>query len=203
MFSLASNTRRAMLVSGAAVILAVAAISVASAQQPPAPSPAAPGQAAQPGQRQQAFLEALSRRLGIPTDRLQQAIIEARTEVGMRPGFGFGRGEGGHRFGRGVNASVVAQAIGITVQQLRQELPGKSLAQVAEAHGRNPADVATALKNTVNQRIDQRAATGRLTAERATQLKERRAQRIDQLMNQVVPQGGRGLGEGFFGERDD
>jgi hypothetical protein len=203
MFSLTPGIRRATLVSGAAVILAVAAIGVASAQQTPPQSPAAPGQAAQPAPRQQAFLEALSRRLGIPADRLQQAITEARTEVGLRPGFGQGRGEDGHGFGRGAKASVVAQAIGISVEQLRQELPGKSLAQVAQAHGKNPADVAAALKNPVNQRIDQAVAAGRLTAEQATLRKERSAQRIDQLMNQVVPQGVRGFREGLFGDRDD
>jgi hypothetical protein len=50
---------------------------------------------------------------------------------------------------------VAAQAIGISPQQLRQEIPGKSLAQVAEAHGKNSADVASALKTAANQRVDQ------------------------------------------------
>jgi hypothetical protein len=51
--------------------------------------------------------------------------------------------------------AVAAQAIGITPQQLRQELPGKSLAQVATANGKNPADVATALKTAASAHIDQ------------------------------------------------
>ena len=46
-------------------------------------------------------------------------------------------------------------AIGIPVTQLQQELPGKSLSAVATAHGKNPADVATALKNAARTRIDQ------------------------------------------------
>jgi hypothetical protein len=50
--------------------------------------------------------------------------------------------------------AVAAQAIGITPQQLQQELPGKSLAQVAAAHGKSSADVASALKQAVSQRID-------------------------------------------------
>ena len=190
MFSLSPTTRRSLLVSGAAVILSVAAIGVAGAQQSPAPSPSAPGQTAPARPGHAAFLDALARRLGITTDRLQQAITEARSEVGLpnrgeNPGFG-------HRFGRGgLDASVVAQAIGISVDQLKQELPGKSLAQVAEAHGKNPADIATALKDAVNQRIDQAVAAGRLTADQAAQLKQQKAQRIDQLMNRVLPQGGR------------
>jgi hypothetical protein len=39
-------------------------------------------------------------------------------------------------------------------------LPGKSLAQVAQAHGKNPNDVATALKNAAQQRIDQEVTAG-------------------------------------------
>jgi hypothetical protein len=192
MFTLSPTTRRSLLVSGAAIILSVAAIGVAGAQQTPAPGPSAPGQTTPARSGHTAFLEALARRLGITTDRLQQAITESRNEVGLpnreeKPGFG----RFGHRFGRGgLDASVAAQAIGITVDQLRQELPGKSLAQVAEAHGKNPADVATALKDAVNQHIDQAVAAGRLTADQSAQLKQQKAQRIDQIMNRVLPQGG-------------
>jgi transposase-like protein len=180
------------------LILSIGAIGVVRAQQPATPSPTAPGQTTQPRPGHAAFIEALARRLGITTDQLQQAITEARNEVGLpargpKPGFGFG--QHGHSFGgRGLGASVAAQAIGISVEQLREELPGKSLAQVAQAHGKNPADVATALKNAANQRIDEAVAAGRLTADQATQLKQRVAQRIDQQINQVKPEGDRPFG---------
>jgi hypothetical protein len=95
--------------------------------------------------------------------------------------------EGGGGFERGVALGVAAQAIGITPQQLRTELPGKSLAQVAQAHGKNPADVATALKNAANQRIDAEVAAGELTADQAAQRKQTVDQHIDQGMNEVVP----------------
>ncbi len=85
-------------------------------------------------------------------------------------------------------AAVAAQAIGISVDQLKQELPNKSLAQVAQAHGKTPADVAAALKNAAHQRIDQAAAGGKLTADQAAQWKARADHRIDKLMNRVVPQ---------------
>ena len=66
---------------------------------------------------------------------------------------------GGHHhhggFERGVAFGIAAQAIGVTPQQLRTELPGKSLAEVAQAHGKIAADIATALKNAADQRIDQ------------------------------------------------
>ena len=72
--------------------------------------------------------------------------------------------------------------------QLQQELPGKSLSAVATAHGKNPADVATALKNAAHTRIDQQFTAGRLTADQATQQKQQADQRIDQQMTEVVPQ---------------
>jgi hypothetical protein len=95
--------------------------------------------------------------------------------------------EDGGNFERGVALGVAAQAIGITPQQLRTELPGRSLAQVAQAHGKNPADVATALKNAANQRIDAEVAAGELTADQAAQRKQMVDQHIDQAMNEVVP----------------
>jgi hypothetical protein len=107
----------------------------------------------------QAFRDALAQQLNISTDRLDQAMSAARQQAGMngqwqRPN---GAGQQGQRFGRGGGIlSVAAQAIGVTPEQLRQELHGSSLAAVAQAHGKNPADVATALKNASNQRIDER-----------------------------------------------
>jgi hypothetical protein len=97
-------------------------------------------------------------------------------------------------FERGVALGVAAQAIGITPQQLRSELPGKSLAEVAQAHGKNPADVALALKNAANQRIDQEVTEGTLTVDQADQRKQTVDQRIDQAVNRVVPQAQSGQG---------
>ena len=89
-------------------------------------------------------------------------------------------------------AATAAPAIGITPEQLRTELPGKSLADVAKAHGKTAADVATALKNAAHARIDQAVAAGRLTADQATTQKTTIDQRIDQLVTRVVPQRGTG-----------
>lgn len=195
------SLRRALVAGGVALLLGVATLGLALAQQTPTPGPATPSQSARPSY--QAFLDALARRLGISTDQLQQAITDARNEVGLPAGRGkFGFGGRGHGFGKlGLDASVAAQAIGISVDQLRQELPGKSLAQVAQAHGKNPADVATALKNAAHQRIDQAVAAGRLSADQASQLKQQADQRIDQYMQQVVPANGRGFRGWGWGPR--
>jgi len=109
-----------------------------------------------------------------------QRIDEQMTQVGPP-----GRAGGPRGFGR--NLDVAATAISISPAQLQQELPGKSLAQVAQAHGQNPADVATALKNAEHQRIDQAVTAGRLTADQAAHQKQQADQHIDQQMTQVVP----------------
>lgn len=190
-----STARRLFLGVGATVILVGAAVGIAAAQQTPTPT------SGQQGQRGQAFLAALAKRLNITTDQLNQAISGARTDVGMPAngafpgrGRGPGAGPGGFGFGRGPELTVVAQALGITPDQVRSELPGKSLTQLAQAHSKNPADVATALKTALNQRIDQAVAAGRLTADQGNQFKQNGATRIDQLMTRVVPQGGPGRG---------
>ncbi|MBI4213983.1 MAG: hypothetical protein HY534_06695 [Chloroflexi bacterium] len=186
-------TRRTLAASGAALVLAAASLGVVFAQQAPTPTPAT-GQS-----RMQAYLEALAKRLGITTERLQQAMTDTRAELGVpargaghgvRPGIP-GRGPGAHRSGvpsHGLGSipglSAAANAIGITVEQLRQELPGKSLADVAQAHGKNPADVANALKAEANQRLDARVAQGRFDP---NQVKRRISEAIDSMLNRVMP----------------
>ena len=192
-------SRRGLIASAAVVVLAGSAVGIASAQTAPTPTPGAGQQ--RPGA--QAFLDALAKRLNISTAALQSAIGQARTDVGLPADGGFsggpghgpgGRGPGGPGgFGGDLNAA--AQAIGITADQLRQELPGKSLAQVAQAHGKTANDVATALKNAANTRIDQEVTAGRINASDAAQRKQDAATRIDQLVNQVRPQGGAPRGE--------
>ena len=159
-----SALKRALAASAAAVVIGGASIGVAAAQttttngMPPA---AQPGRG--PGLEVQSstFISALASRLGITTDQLQQAIDGARSDVGSadggpvsRPGGPNGDG-GGPRLAGGFPLDVAAQAIGISTDQLRQELAGSTLTQVATAHGKNPADVATALKNAASQSIDQ------------------------------------------------
>jgi hypothetical protein len=191
-------SRRGLVASAAVLVLAGSAVGIASAQTAPAPTPGAGQQ--RPGP--QAFLDALAKRLNITTAALQTAMGQARTDVGLPAEGGFpggkGHGPGGPRggpggFGGDLNAA--AQAIGVSADQLRQELPGKSLAQVAQAHGKTANDVATALKNAANQRIDQEVSAGRINASDAAQRKQDIATRIDQMVNQVRLQPGAPRGE--------
>jgi hypothetical protein len=183
-----SSARRTFAAGGAVLLLGGSAVGIASAQTAPAPTPTSVAQ-----RGPQAFVDALAKRLGITSANLQQAIDQARSDVGAPAGGGFGPGGPGGRRGPGgfgADLTAAAQAIGITADQLRQELPGKSLTQVAQAHGKNPADVATALKTAAHTRIDQEVTAGRLTADQAATRKTEIDTRIDQQMSQVGPQAG-------------
>ena len=196
-----SRSIRRVAVAGAAVlVLGGAAVGIAAAQAQPATTPS--GQQTQsPYQR---FVDALAKRLNISNQNLESAITQARSDAGLPaqgqgfPG-GFGHGGRGHGRGFGVDLNAAATAIGITPEQLRTELPGKSLAQVAQAHNKTANDVASALKTAANQRIDQEVSAGRLTADQANTRKQDAATRIDQFVNQTVPQGGPGGPFGFGG----
>jgi polyhydroxyalkanoate synthesis regulator phasin len=145
----------------------------------------------------QKFVDALAQRLGTTTAKLETAIGQARGDAGLPTGGqGFpGAGRGGHGKGgrgAGVDLNAAATAIGITPQQLRTELAGKSLADVAKAHGKTAADVTTALKNAAHTSVDQAVTAGKIAADQAATQKTQADTRIDQLVNQVMPVGGPG-----------
>jgi L-serine deaminase len=171
------------------LVLGGAAVGIAAAQTTPTP---AAGQQAQSGY--QAFVDALAKRLNITPANLQTAIGQARTDAGLPAGGGFpgGAGARGGKRGSGEDLTAAATAIGIPADQLRTELNGKSLAQVAQAHGKSATDVATALKNAAHTRIDQAVTAGKLTVAQAATEKTSVDQRIDQEVNQVEQPGSKG-----------
>jgi uncharacterized protein YidB (DUF937 family) len=174
--------RAAVLAAGAALVLAVATVGPSLAQTA-APTP--PAQAAQGApDRRERVLQALADKLGVSVERLKQAIQEVRAEVKARA-----RQQVAERFRANLRqtAAIAAQAIGISPEQLRQELPGKSLADVAKAHGVDPRAVQQALTGAAHQRIDTAAAEGKLPAEHVDRLKERVAQAIERLMTRTMP----------------
>ncbi len=83
---------------------------------------------------------------------------------------------------------IVADTIGIDRKTLRQEIrSGKTIAEIATAHGVDPQSVVDALVAAANQRIDTAVAHGRITAERAARIKERVSDRIARLVNEWHP----------------
>ena len=199
---LTPNLRRIAVAGVAVLVLGGSAVGIAAAQAQPSTTPSAQQS---PYQK---FITALAQRLNVTPQTLQDDISKARQDAGLPDrgqgqGFPGAFGRGGPRgFGAGLDLNAAATAIGITPQQLRTELQGKSLSDVATAHGKNPADVATALKNAAHQRIDQMATNRNLSADQVNTMKTQVDQHIDQLMTQVLPQGGPGRPGAFgFGGR--
>ena len=189
-----SRSFKKVLAAGlAAVIVGGAAIGVAAAQQAPTPSPTA--QTGRAGARQ-AYISALANRLHISVDQLTQAMTGARQDAGLPAepaggfgGHGFGGGFGGRGF-MGQGAATVASTLGITTDQLKQELPGHSLADVAKNHGKTAADLVTALTTAANKRIDDAVAATKLTADQAAQRKTRVDGMIPDFVNRQTPNSG-------------
>ena len=187
--------KRTALAGVAGLALVGASLGVAGAQQAPtaSPTPTAPATRPATGQtpadhqaRHDQFLAAVAAKLNVTPDRLRQAMEQTRTELGIPDRPSGGPGRGGFRAG----LDAAATALGISVDQLRQELPGKSLADVARARNVNPTTVANALKADANARIDQAAAAGRIPSDQVAAAKQRAAAEIDQRLTQQVPVGG-------------
>jgi hypothetical protein len=194
-----NSVGRVALAAGAVLVLGGSAVGIAAAQSQPTPTPSTQQQG------YQKFIDALAKRLNVSSQTLQSDIAQARQDAGLPAdgGFGFGRGPGAPRpgFRPGLDLNAAAQAIGITPDQLRTELAGKSLTQVAQAHSTDPNAVADALKNVAHARIDQAVASGRLTTDQGNTQKTSVDNRISQLMTQVMQQGGPGQ-PGGPGPRD-
>jgi hypothetical protein len=215
MNKLSQPFRRGLAAGAAVLVLGSAAVGIASAQAQPATPNGQTGQTAPAGY--QAFIDALAKRLNTTSANLQTAIAQARSDAGLPPGGGFG---GFGRFGSGPgrggpggfgDLNAAATVLNITPQQLRSELQGKSLADVAQAHGKTAADMVSALETAAHNRIDAAVTAGRLDAADAATQKTQVDARITQMVNQVLPQGGpgapggprgpRGGGPGGFGGR--
>lgn len=119
-------------------------------------------------------------------DAVIAAIDAARPERG--PG-GPGRGHGGP-FGGG----VVAEALGLTVEELRTAVAdGQTIAEIAEANGVDIAEVKAALLAENDERLAEAVESGRLTEAEAAERRTEAESRIDDLINGELPIRGRGL----------
>lgn len=194
--------KRGVAAGIAAIVLGGASLGIVSAQAGPAASPVpGPGgqrqgvgqQGQNHQQRHDQFLNTLAGKLGVSVERLRQAMTETRTELGVqgKPG-GHRGGPGGHGGVMRQGFSAAAKAIGITEEQLRQELPGKSLAQIASARNVSTSTLVSALKTEATTRIDQAVQANRLSADQANQIKQNLDQRLTELVNRTFPAAGQG-----------
>ena len=90
---------------------------------------------------------------------------------GRGAGAGYGPGYGQGVMAGGVVMDAAAQYIGVTETALAAERhDGKSLAQIATAHGKTVSGLETALVTAFKANLDKAVAAGRLTEAQATQV---------------------------------
>ena len=96
---------------------------------------------------------------------------------------------GGHHGGGqcrllGMAAGAVAQTLSITEGELHTEMQaGKSVGDVAQAHGMTTSDFAVALSRIACERISQAMIAGTLTQARADQLNQQLSGGMDFVLN--------------------
>ena len=147
----------------------------------------------------------------------------ATTDTATTPSTGHFDGPGDHHgpwgpglpLDRAALESAIAGAIGITPDALKTEREsGKTLAEIAVAHGKTASDVITVVTTALNKAIDDAVTASTLTADQATALKAHVADLANHLVNDSGPGGPRGrfgdhrhgpgmghrFGGGLFGE---
>ena len=134
-------------------------------------------------------------------EQLRERIESAETpRLGGPAGAGGHHGHHGKGFG-GPRAALepAAEALGLTAQELREMLPGTSLAAIAEEQGVPASDVETAIVAAGQERLDEALESGRIDADRAAELSERVAERASDMLEREVPEDGfkRGGKRGF------
>ena len=130
--------------------------------------------------------------------KAQGDALKQRLESGNAPLF-FGPHRGFGHFGfRGLDAA--ATYLGLTEAQLRTDLDGgKTLAQVAQAHGKSVGGLVDALLADAKQHVDAAVAAGRLTQSEANDLLNGLRDRITSRVNSRAPEGGPSEGFRHFG----
>ena len=189
------SIKKLIAAGGVLVVLGIGAIGVSVVQAQSTPTPNTQQQQRQ-GLRD-SYLQALANRLHVTVDQLKQAMQDARKDVGLpEPGTklapgttpgpggrGFGRGFG-HGFGAffGKEADAIAGLFNENRAALMNELPGKTLAEVAAAHSVSTQTVVDTIVKTANDQIDQAAQAKNLPAERVTQLKQQISERAQEFV---------------------
>lgn len=86
----------------------------------------------------------------------------------------------------GAMLAAAARELGMTPKELVQELgAGKSLAQVAEAHGTSSDELKAAILDDLRAKLDRRVSAGAITRSQADALLSRVEGRLDDWLNKV------------------
>ena len=167
------------------------------------------------------FLARVAEKLGVSEDELKGAIQDAKTET-IDEAVADGRltekqgerlkervGEGGFLFppglppdglhmrgGPGFMVDAAAEVLGMTQADLMEQLKdGNSLAEVAQAQGKDLETFKTALLDQVQVQLGEVVAEGDLTQEQADDIFQRTEENIDSIVD------AEGCGGGFGGMR--
>jgi hypothetical protein len=193
--------RNHKLIFGAAALLAAAGGGVAIAASDSSAS-----------QESQAVIDDAAQKLGISSSKLSSALKQAlvdRVDAAVAAGR-ITKAEGDvlkqrinadafpifpgpargfdHHGGLIGKLDAAAGYLGVTEDQLRTELQGgKTLAQVAQAHGKTAAGLVEALVAAAKQHLDADVAAGRLTQAQADQMLSGLRDRITGIVNGRFP----------------
>ncbi len=149
-------------------------LGVSSAQTP---TPVTPANSAH--QRRQALVSDAASQLGISADQLEQALAQARKDVGRARPLANERKD---------ELQVAAQALGVTdAKTLRAQLSGSTLTAVAQNHNVQPSTVSAAIMADVSSRLQAAVAAGQISANRVPALTQRAQTRVDALMTRQFP----------------
>ena len=143
---------------------------------------------------------------GTLTQDQEDKVIAALKTAGPKGGGMGGMGEMGgfdlgDRGGFGAASDAVAQALGITTDQLKTDLKaGQSIADIAAAQNVDVAQVIQVITDQANTKIDAAVQAGKLTQAEADKIKAGETQMITDLVNGKMPFGGHdGPGHGHDG----
>jgi hypothetical protein len=175
-----------------------------------------------PQEEDQAIIDDAAKQLGIPSSKLSDALKKAlndRVDAAVAAGrisraegdalkqridsddfplfLGPHRGFGHFGF---VGDAAAASYLGLTEARLRSELEaGKTLAQVAQAHGKSVGGLIDALVADAKKHLDAAVAAGRLTQAQENEMLSGLRDRITNRVNSGAPEGFRHFGppDGF------
>ena len=137
--------------------------------------------------------ELIQRLDGLPPDALLgRGHPDKRFDFEFRGGdggFGFHFGFGHHGFGFGANSDELAELLGISGEQLREELQadGATLATVAEAHGVSREELTAFILEGARERLATAVAEENITQERADEVLANLEERVDELIDHEFP----------------
>jgi polyhydroxyalkanoate synthesis regulator phasin len=156
----------------------------------------------QPKELSDALRQALKNRIDAAVDagvltKKQAQQLEARIDAGEYPfvfdlGLGFHRGLG-FRFGSHTDFLAAAAAyLGMSEDELREALDGKTLADIAKDKGKTASGLVAALVAAEEKKVDEAVADGRITKAQAAEIKSGLHDRMQALVDGELH--GRGTG---------